>query len=451
MKSCTRNQRSKYVGGGVGDGETISDKGETRNKHSTSGKPSNGRMGSCISDRKGVFVIDSDGDESFQSAPRTLQDLLIQLSGKGKSRTKGEEALVVIVQALTMELEVDFVENNFATLLYRCLRCVKKGSDIEVELASQAISLLGMILRDEDCAYEVYKDSFPVLSQVLESGSKKLKILECLAIVTFFGEKNDETQKAMQIIWKRILKADCNTKNSVSALAAGISAWSFLLTRGWRLSHKYWRDAISFLSNLLEEANKSVFLAAAEALALIFEIDCLDKLSTEAKNSDLISAKDHNWFKQNLKDYITQKLRCQAKKESEDSAKKEARIDFLKFFEDCNKFLEPCARIGEDVLKLLTWSKRVQLNFIKIFLGEDGFFTPRREKSTGNGLYTPKREEITIRFFRPRLQQEDEDGSLLPFVSNEKKLLLKKMNMSPNSFLNKARTRLLNKKRMLAD
>ncbi|XP_057984502.1 uncharacterized protein LOC110639779 [Hevea brasiliensis] len=398
MKSCTRNQRSKYVGGGVGDGETISDKGETRNKHSTSGKPSNGRMGSCISDRKGVFVIDSDGDESFQSAPRTLQDLLIQLSGKGKSRTKGEEALVVIVQALTMELEVDFVENNFATLLYRCLRCVKKGSDIEVELASQAISLLGMILRDEDCAYEVYKDSFPVLSQVLESGSKKLKILECLAIVTFFGEKNDETQKAMQIIWKRILKADCNTKNS--------------------------------------EANKSVFLAAAEALALIFEIDCLDKLSTEAKNSDLISAKDHNWFKQNLKDYITQKLRCQAKKESEDSAKKEARIDFLKFFEDCNKFLEPCARIGEDVLKLLTWSKR---------------FTPRREKSTGNGLYTPKREEITIRFFRPRLQQEDEDGSLLPFVSNEKKLLLKKMNMSPNSFLNKARTRLLNKKRMLAD
>ncbi|KAF2294889.1 hypothetical protein GH714_026844 [Hevea brasiliensis] len=41
-----------------------------------------------------------------------------------------------------------------------CLRCVKKGSDIEVELASQAIGLLGMILRDEDCAYEVLKTRF---------------------------------------------------------------------------------------------------------------------------------------------------------------------------------------------------------------------------------------------------------------------------------------------------
>lgn len=46
-------------------------------------------------------------------------------------------------------------------------------------------------------------------------------------------------------------------------------------------------------------------LASAEALALIFVINRLEKFSTESTISDLISAKNYNSFKQDLKDYIT--------------------------------------------------------------------------------------------------------------------------------------------------
>jgi hypothetical protein len=38
--------------------------------------------------------------------------------------------------------------------------------------------------------------------------------------------------------------------------------------------------AISYFTNVLEEGDESVHVAAAEALALIFEIDCLKKFST---------------------------------------------------------------------------------------------------------------------------------------------------------------------------
>ncbi|KDP26477.1 hypothetical protein JCGZ_17635 [Jatropha curcas] len=422
---------------------------------SSKGKPSNGRTGSSISGRKGVVITDSDGSESFRSSRRKLEDYLIELSEKGKS--KRGEALSAIVQELTMELRTEFVEKNSATLLYQCLSCLKKGSAMELELALKVIGLLAIILEDEGLAHEVYQDSVPVLSQVLESGSKKLNSLDCLGIVGVFCAKDpDETESVMLIIWK-FLKPDSCHKHSTDVLAAAISTWSFLLTtiEGWRLNHKNWQDSISCLSNLLMESELSVYLAAAEALALIFEIDCLEKFSTEAK--ELTNAN-----KQALKDDISEKLRCQSIKASEDGEEEEAEIDdVLKFFE-AGELLEKSVKIGKDKLKFSTWSRRIQLNFVKRFLGEEGFvkhmrrnenlhtifeFTPKGKDSTGNVHYTPDREEITVRFFKPKVQQKD--GSLLPFMSNDAKQLVKKMTMSPNSPLNKARTQLLNKKRML--
>ncbi|XP_050205781.2 uncharacterized protein LOC126655589 [Mercurialis annua] len=423
-------------------------------KLSTEGKPRNGRMGSHLSSRKVVVVTDSDGDESFQTVPQSLEDHLIQLTHyKGKPR--GDHALSVIVEALNKEVKVEFAEKNYATLLYICLFCVtnRKGCANELLLASQAIGLLGMIVKDEDCAHEIYQDFITVFLEDLVSEPKKFKILDSLAIVTFFGSQNvEETEKAMHIIWN-FLQADSSVKligqkHSATALAAAISAWSFLLSsmEGWKINQNYWKGAIAYLSNLLEEEDdECVYVAAAEALALIFETDSIDKFSTDDS------------FKQGLKESITEKLRCQAMKATENVGKQEAIKDVLKHFEAAGISSEAYAEFGGDELLLSTWTQRIQLKFVKSFLGEDGFvrhmieneilqsafeFTPIDDYCSDK-VCSPERTEMTLRFF------EKIDCSMLSFMSKEKKQLLKRMTLSSNSCLNKARTRLLNKQRTL--
>ncbi|XP_055959763.1 uncharacterized protein LOC130014838 [Mercurialis annua] len=416
------------------------------NKQSCEGKPRNGRMGSRVSSRKFVVVTDNDGNESLQTAPQSLEDHLIQLSHyKGKPR--GDCALSAIAEALNKEVRVEFVDKNYATLLYVCLFCItnRKGCARELLLASQVIGLLGMIVEDEDCAHEIYRDFITLFLEDLVSDSKKIKILDSLAIVTFFGAKNvEETEKAMHIIWNFLI----GHKHSATALAAAISAWSFLLSsmEGWKINQNYWKGAIAYLSNLLEEDDdECVYVAAAEALALIFETDSIDKFSTDDS------------FKQGLKESITEKLRCQAMKATENVEKQDAIKDILEHFEAAGISSEAYAEFGGDELVLSTWTQRIQLKFVKSFLGEDGFarhmkeneilqsvfeFTPVDDYSRDK-VCSPERTEMTLRFF------EKIDCSMLSFMSKEKKQLLKRMTLSSNSCLNKARTRLLNKQRML--
>ncbi|XP_050208012.2 uncharacterized protein LOC126657380 [Mercurialis annua] len=461
MTRLTKKQREKInVASELGDDDweghdSLLDDQEktTAIKLSTEGKPRNGRMGSHVSSRKVVVVTDSDGDESFQTAPQLLEDHLIQLS-EYKGKPRGDHALSVIAEALNKEVKVEFAEKNYATLLYICLFCVtnRKGCAKELLLASKAIGLLGMIVEDEDCAHEIYQDFITVFLEDLVSESKKSKILDSLAIVTFFGAKNvEETEKAMQIIWK-FLQADCNSGDKLigqkSVLAAAISAWSFLLSsmEGWKINQNYWKGAIAYLSNLLEDDDdECVYVAAAEALALIFETDSIDKFSSEDS------------FKQGFKESITEKLRCQAMKATENVGKQEAIKDVLKHFEAGGKSSEAYAEFGGDELVLLTWTQRIQLKFVKSFLGEDGFVRHMKENEMLQSVFeftpiddysrdkvcSPERTEMTLRFF------EKIDCSMLSFMSKEKKQLLKRMTLSSNSCLNKARTRLLNKQRML--
>ncbi|EEF35831.1 hypothetical protein RCOM_0542680 [Ricinus communis] len=117
-----------------------------------------------------------------------------------------------------------------------------------------------MIVEYEDYAHEKFQNSLHVLEKALESGSKKFKVLDSLAIVTFFAANNvEETEKAYD------------------KLASGISARSFLLStiEGWKINHKHWQGAISYMSNLLDEDDDCIYVAAAEALALTFETDCI--------------------------------------------------------------------------------------------------------------------------------------------------------------------------------
>ncbi|KAA8535567.1 hypothetical protein F0562_030547 [Nyssa sinensis] len=345
---------------------------------------------------------------------KSLKFFLEELFNKrGPTR---EAALSEIIEAFTNNLQHEFAEKLFATLLHRCENSIKRGSAKEICLASQVIGLLAMTIGYGDDAHEIYRESVPTLSQALKFGPQTIKILECLAIVTFVGAKDfEDTERSMKIIWQFIHpesgSIEVTNKHSAPVLAAAVSAWSFLLTTmdGWRLDHKYWKGVIPYFSKLLEE-NESTRDIAIEALALIFEIGFLEKFTSQAIDS--------------------------------------IHKDVSNLFEDeCR--LEKSINICGNMLTFSTRSQLKKIDFLKCFLG-DGFvkhmlenellhsvfdFTPESNHQSGSELYIPENEEVTVRIF-------------LPEVRNTKSF--QRMYKSPNSITSKARTQLLKKKRMLA-
>ncbi|TYI90404.1 hypothetical protein E1A91_D03G119600v1 [Gossypium mustelinum] len=94
----------------------------------------------------------------------------------------------------------------------------------------------------------------------------------------------------MKLLWDLInpgTDSSIERKDSPAILTAMISAWSFLLSTidGWR-SHKNWQRAITYFSNILDSNDEALCAAACEALALVFESNCLEKFSSKTKDSN---------------------------------------------------------------------------------------------------------------------------------------------------------------------
>ncbi|CAN8313431.1 unnamed protein product [Cochlearia groenlandica] len=381
-----------------------------------------------------------------------MLDMSLDALYEKRSSTR-EQALVSIVDAFNRDLQHDFVENKFATLLHRCLHCAKKGSSKETSLATHVIGLLALTLGHGDRAEEILEESVTPLSLALKSGLETAKItsiLECLAIITFVGGTNaDYTERSMQIIWQMIdPKQGSNvvaTKPSPALITTVVSSWAFLLTTvdKWTLGPKIWREVVTYLSSLLEKDDRSVRIAAGEALALIFELGTLEKFSAEAKECTPNGSVREGGVSREalihlhgLKAKVTEKVRdLSAEAGGKGSAKKDLNKQ-RNLFKDLVEFLEDgyapetCTKLGGDSLKTSTWCQMIQLNFFKHFLG-GGFAKHIQENEFLHDVFsiTPKKK------FSGR-------GT---FMSSEEKRMFK----SPKSALKKARTQLLNKQRML--
>ncbi|XVF36407.1 hypothetical protein REPUB_Repub19eG0056000 [Reevesia pubescens] len=430
-------------------------------------------MGKRKTQRKNAVMLDSDDDNSSVSSSSTMRSDRMSVSGteevelnkdglldeavdalyekRGSTR---EKALEVIIEAFNSNLQHQFLEKKFATLLHPCLNSFKKGSSKEIALASHTIGLLALTVGPGDNAREIVEESITPLSQAFKSGSESSKIaslLECLAIITFVGMNDpEETEKSMQIMWQLVHpKLGSNVialKPSASVITAVVSTWSFLLTTmdGWRLSPKLWQESITYLSSLLDKDDRSVRIAAGEALALIFEMGSLEKFAAEAKGSSDGSVSEGNKSKegfshiQGLKGKILNQVRdLSVEAGGKGSAKKDLNNqrnlfkDVLEFLED-GYSPETSVKIGGDSLQTSTWSQLIQLNFLRRFLG--GGFTKHMQDNEflQDALgFNPKRKNLL--------------GS--EHISNSEKRMYK----SPNSVVNKARTQLLNKQRMLSE
>ncbi|XVE70189.1 hypothetical protein DITRI_Ditri10aG0052500 [Diplodiscus trichospermus] len=363
-------------------------------------------MGKRKNQRKNAAMLDSDDDNSSVSSSSTMRSDRMSVSGteevefnkdslldeavdalyekRGSTR---EKALAVIIEAFNSNLQHQFVEKKFATLLHQCLNSIKKGSSKEISLASHAIGLLALTVGPGDNAREILEESITPLSQAFKSCSESSKIaslVECLAIITFVG--GNDPEKAMQIMWQLVIpKLGSNViavKPSAAIITAVVSAWSFLLTTmdGWRLSPKLWQESITYLSSLLDKDDRSVRIAAGEALAVIFEMGSLEKFAAEAKGSSDGSVSEGNKSKegfshiQGLKSKIMNQVRdLSAEAGGKGSAKKDLNNqrnlfkDVLEFLED-GYCPETSMKIGGDSLQTSTWSQLIQVSLPLLIL-----------------------------------------------------------------------------------
>jgi hypothetical protein len=432
-------------------------------------------MGKNKSQRKNTAIlVDSDDDNSSESSTSTMRSDRMSVSGteevqlnkdslldqaldalyekRGATR---EKALTAILEAFNSSMQHEFVEKKCTTLLHQFLNCVKRGSSREISLASHAIGLLALTVGYGDKAHEILEDSITPLSQALKSGSESTKIaslLDCLAVITFVGGNDtEETERSMQMMWQvvhpKLNSKVVATKPSAAVITAMVSAWSFLLTTmdGLKLNPKHWQESISYLSSLLDKDDRSVRIAAGEALALIFEVGSVEKFSGEVKGSSDGStqegSKPREGFShiQGLKGKIINQVRnLSAEAGGKGSAKKDLNSqrnlfrDILEFFED-GYSPENSIKIGGESLQTSSWSQQIQLNFLKRFLG-GGFIKHMQENEFLHDVFEfkPKKKNLLDDEYR---------------ISSAEKRMFK----SPNSVVNKARTQLLNKQRMLSE
>lgn len=423
-------------------------------------------MGKRSSQRRNAAMLDSDdtdsvsssstvgtenmlvsGSEEVQLDKESLLDQCIDDLYEKRGSTR-EKALAAIIEAFNSTLQHEFVEKKFVTLLHQCLNSIKKGSAKEISLASHAIGLLALTTGPGDKAQEILEESITPILQALKSGSEASKIsslLECLAIITFIGgNEAEETEKSMQTMWQVVHpKLGSNVvaaKPSPGVITAMVSAWSFLLATidGWANDLKNCQESITYFSTLLDKDDRSIRIAAGEALALIFEIGKFDKFSDEAKVSSDSSISKEFTHIQGLKAKILNQVRdLSSEAGGKGSAKKDLNnqrssfreiLDFLEY----GYPPETSVKIGGDSLNVTSWSQLIQLNFLRHFLG-GGFVKHMQENEFLHDLFG----------FIPNRKKLPGDESRM--TTSDKRLF-----KSPNSVVNKARTQIRNKQRMMS-
>ncbi|XP_055810816.1 uncharacterized protein LOC129880684 [Solanum dulcamara] len=427
-------------------------------------------MGRKSSQRKNAVMLDSDDTDSVSSSStsrsemivsgaeevqvdrETLLDQCVDALYEKRGSTR-EKALASIIEAFNSDIQHEFVEKKFATLLQQCLNSIKRGSSKEITLASHVLGLLALTAGPGDKAHEMLEESVSPITDALKSRSEASKIsslLECLAIVTFVGgEEPEETEKSMQLMWQvihpKIGPNVATAKPSPPMITAMVSAWSFLLTTvgGLALNPKSWQGSISYFSTLLDKDDRAVRIAAGEALALVFDVGSLEKFSVEDKGSSDSSTDEANKSKdilhiQGLRAKVLNQVRSlSVEAGGKGSAKKDLNSqrntfrDILEFLEE-GYTPESSMKIGGDSLTTSTWCQLIQLNFLKHFLG-GGFVKHMQENEFLHDVFgfTPKKKLVS---------------SVEHRISGTEKRLYK----SPNSVANKARTQFRNKQRMLS-
>ncbi|KAK4277407.1 hypothetical protein QN277_015410 [Acacia crassicarpa] len=401
-------------------------------------------------------LLEVSGAEEVHLDQDSLLDRALDALDEKRGSTR-ENALSFIVEAFSNNMQHQFVEEKFATLLHQCVGSIRKGSKKasakEIALASHVIGLLILTTGYGDKAREIFEESIRSLDESLSLGSdvSKISLVESLAIITFVGGNDqEETHRSMDMMWQiinpKLGSKVVTVKPSALLITIVVSAWSFLLSTmdEVKLNTKNWQNYISYFSSLLDKEDRSTRKAAGEALALIFDIGVTENLSAETKSaSDMVGEesepRESYAHIHGLKGKVINQVRnLSVEAGGKGSSKKDLNSqkilfrDILEFFEHAHS-PEISMKTNGDLLQTSSWTQVIQVNFLKRFLG-GGFVKHLQENDLLHDVFnfTPKRRNLSDRVHR---------------MTNCEKRMFK----SSNSILSKERAQSLKKQRMLSE
>eukprot|EP01018_Ginkgo_biloba_P014660 Gb_38536 [translate_table: standard] len=430
-------------------------------------------MGRSRSQRKSSRLFDSDDDSASTSSTGALSDLTLvqeveEEQGEDvvleshldalyeKRASTREDGLKGLINAFTSNVQLEFAEKRNVTLLHQYTSSIKKGSASEAALAAHALGLLAITVGAGEIAHQVMQESIPPLSRACKLGSdaaNRTLVLESLAVVTFVGGNDvEETERSMDLLWQLIQhkgnshadQVPGTNKPQPAVRATAISAWAFLLTTipTQRIGSRYIKQFLPTLSSLLKMDDRAVRIAAGEAIALMFETSSLmeqkggDSCYTD---SDSFDCQNHESleklpsFDELQMSVLEQMKELSIEAGGKGSSKKDLntqRSYFREILASVEDGVGPETTVKlqhGDVLKVSTWTQTIQINLLRHFLG-GGFQKHMQANPLLHDIFefTPKQEK------KQALSAKQ-----------------KRMFMSPNSVISKARTQQLNKLRSM--
>ncbi|KAM3241246.1 hypothetical protein ACQJBY_054313 [Aegilops geniculata] len=293
-----------------------------------------------------------------------------------KRRAVREEGMEALVAALEGFVPVDELDYRYFTVFDRCCASLRKGACREATLAYRAIGLLALTVGAAtadgvDCSKDILEKALPVLEETLHAPSSgaatMVAALDCLAAVTLAGTRRPEdAAPSVEAVWGAIRRAQDETKPSPEVLAAAVRAFALLLTTVGDLTSypcTFKEAIIPFhdLAELLECEHPAVRIAAGEALAVCAELSLTQHASPE----------DIQVIEMTLSDL--------AADASSDQNLTEEQVEFFQQIADimsqggCPETEESVPSSytsGRSVLRVSTWARLVQLNFLKRFLNK---------------------------------------------------------------------------------
>ncbi|CAN0897649.1 hypothetical protein LINGRAHAP2_LOCUS19255 [Linum grandiflorum] len=439
--------------------------------------------------KSSTAAVDANPSKSPQKKKKiSLAGTLDQLYDSEKKHNVGirEAALGAMMYALTRmpagPVDEEFVEANRVSLVYSCLRVMGKSkrSSSEIVAAAISIGLVAMILNNVVAAHDLLCFSAPELFEAAVrlkgGGSSKWKaaagkVVECSAVVTFFGAYLSEHRLDSMAKISSYFPEDSGDpgfnlgkKHPPELVASAISSWCFVLTNNhYGIGRINWRTKLPVFLGLLDHDNDSLAIAAAEALALIFEIESRYK-TAEVSDIDNNVAAGEACFSEQGKNDIVKKLEerklAVEETDSEEGNKMATRLAFV-----IKRFKEGCKG-----MTMGACAERLQLTFLERFLGEEAFAEHIKVNKKLQGMFKVKndvkklkkaaatakkqpseaeREDVKSRFYQPKLTWIVVDGS--PFFNTTKERLLhKRLTKSPNSWWSKVNTQHRKQQRLVA-
>ncbi|CAN6234714.1 unnamed protein product [Urochloa humidicola] len=289
-----------------------------------------------------------------------------------RSPATREAAMAGIVGELEAHhLPIESLDMRCLTIFSLAGLSIKKRTPTEARLAYRVVGLLLLTLRDGSPG-PLLDEAFPALSKAIHDEGTPPALaaaaIDCLAATSFAGARHaGAAQRSMDAIWHVIAARKARSRSTklktseTTVVAAALSAWTFLLTTVVAATNRRtgWSAAVATLAELLDSDDRKVRMAAGEALAVCVELNLTEK----GNDTGALAAK------------VSDLAAEPAGKRADNTLLREQKELFGRIAAFLDNGGEPPAASWEwhDMMKVSTWTRLAQLNFLRRFLG-DGFF-----------------------------------------------------------------------------